>query len=124
LALPTLRRSRVVRVAEDDAGLLTSGAATSAPSIYYPANTSPGGVPKLPTAGAHARDLGLDGDGHVSPKHGGPRQAVCLYSMEAIERIAGEGHQAFPGAYGEEPHPGGHRLAPPAGRGSDAHRLR
>jgi MOSC domain-containing protein YiiM/SAM-dependent methyltransferase len=64
-------------------------------------NVSPGGVPKHPVAGAQVRVLGLDGDGHVSPRHGGPLKAVCLYGVEAIERIAAEGHQAFPGAYGE-----------------------
>jgi MOSC domain-containing protein YiiM len=64
-------------------------------------NVSPGGVPKLPISGAWVGALGLDADGHVSPNHGGPRAAVCLYSVEAIARVAAEGHQAFPGAYGE-----------------------
>lgn len=64
-------------------------------------NVSPGGVPKQPVAGAQVRELGLDGDAHVSPRHGGPLKAVCLYAVEAIERIAEEGHQAFPGSYGE-----------------------
>ncbi|HYK96022.1 MAG TPA: MOSC domain-containing protein [Candidatus Dormibacteraeota bacterium] len=65
-------------------------------------NVSPGGVPKLPIAGTRIRYLGLDGDGHADQSHhGGPLQAVCLYSVESIERVAGEGHTAFPGAYGE-----------------------
>jgi MOSC domain-containing protein YiiM/SAM-dependent methyltransferase len=65
-------------------------------------NVSRGGVPKLPIAGTRIRMLGLDGDGHADLKHhGGPLQAVCLYSVESIERVAGEGHTAFPGAYGE-----------------------
>jgi MOSC domain-containing protein YiiM len=65
-------------------------------------NVSPGGVPKLPIAGTTVRRGGLDGDGHTDLRnHGGPLQDVCLYPFEAIERIAGEGHQAFPGAYGE-----------------------
>jgi MOSC domain-containing protein YiiM len=65
-------------------------------------NTSPGGVPKRPMAGTTIRALGLDGDRQADREHhGGPYQAVCLYSIEAIERIAAEGHQAFPGAYGE-----------------------
>jgi MOSC domain-containing protein YiiM/SAM-dependent methyltransferase len=65
-------------------------------------NTSPGGVPKLPTAGTNVRKLGLDGDGHANPiAHGGPLQAVCLVAIEGLERISSEGHQAFPGAYGE-----------------------
>ncbi len=66
-------------------------------------NVSPGGVPKRPVAGTRIRHLGLDGDGHASPPptHGGPDQAVCLYAIEAIERVRADGHQAFPGAYGE-----------------------
>jgi MOSC domain-containing protein YiiM len=64
-------------------------------------NVSPGGVPKLPVGSAWIGTLGLDADGHESPTHGGPTAAVCLYSVEAIARIVAEGHQAFPGAYGE-----------------------
>jgi MOSC domain-containing protein YiiM len=33
--------------------------------------------------------------------HGGTAQAVCLYSLEAIARVAADGHRAFPGAFGE-----------------------
>jgi len=64
-------------------------------------NVSPGGLPKLPVSSASVATLGLDADGHDSPNHGGPTAAVCIYSMEAIARVAAEGHQAFPGAYGE-----------------------
>ncbi len=66
-------------------------------------NVSPGGVPKLPVASAWIGRLGLDTDAHTEPEptHGGPDQAVCLYALEAIERVAADGHQAFPGAYGE-----------------------
>jgi len=64
-------------------------------------NVSPGGVPKLPVGSAWVGTLGLDADGHTSPGHGGPTAAVCLYSVEAIARVAADGHQAFPGAYGE-----------------------
>ncbi len=66
-------------------------------------NVSPGGVPKLPVASAWIGQLGLDTDAHTEPEpvHGGPEQAVCLYAIEAIERVAADGHQAFPGAYGE-----------------------
>ncbi|MEO5704860.1 MAG: methyltransferase domain-containing protein [Candidatus Limnocylindrales bacterium] len=76
-----------------------AGASTG---LVVSVNVSPGGVPKLPVAGTVIRVGGLDGDRHIDLKHhGGPLQDVCLYSFEAIERIAGEGHQAFPGAYGE-----------------------
>jgi MOSC domain-containing protein YiiM len=66
-------------------------------------NVSPGGVPKLPVASAWVGPLGLDADAHSEPEpvHGGPDQAVSLYSVEAIARVAADGHQAFPGAYGE-----------------------
>lgn len=66
-------------------------------------NVSPGGVPKRPVASAWVGRLGLNTDGHAEPPptHGGPEQAVCLYAVEAIERVAADGHQAFPGAYGE-----------------------
>lgn len=66
-------------------------------------NVSPGGVPKRPVASAWVGRLGLDTDAHTEPPptHGGPDQAVCLYAVEAIARVAADGHQAFPGAYGE-----------------------
>ena len=64
-------------------------------------NVSKSGIPKLPIDGAWVGTLGLDGDGHESPNHGGPTAAVCLYSTEAIARVAADGHEAFPGAYGE-----------------------
>jgi MOSC domain-containing protein YiiM len=66
-------------------------------------NVSPGGVPKLPVDDAWVGNRGLAGDGHNEPEpsHGGPEQAVCLYSVESIARVAGDGHTAFPGAFGE-----------------------
>jgi MOSC domain-containing protein YiiM len=66
-------------------------------------NISPGGVPKLPVAEAWVGSRGLAGDGHHEPEpsHGGPEQAVCLYSVEAIARVSADGHTAFPGAFGE-----------------------
>jgi MOSC domain-containing protein YiiM/SAM-dependent methyltransferase len=66
-------------------------------------NRNHGGVPKGAVDGARVVMLGLDGDRHAEPEpvHGGPDQAVCLYAQEAIERVREDGHQAFPGAYGE-----------------------
>ena len=66
-------------------------------------NVSRGGVPKLPVDGAAVGRMGLAGDSHNEPEtgHGGPEQAVCLYSTEAIERVGADGHRSFPGAYGE-----------------------
>lgn len=66
-------------------------------------NVSRGGVPKLPIAATWVGRLGLEGDGHTEPEpmHGGPEQAVSIYSVESIARVAADGHQAFPGAFGE-----------------------
>ena len=64
-------------------------------------NVSKGGVPKLPIERAWVGGLGLDSDAHNGEMHGGVDQAVCLYSVEAIERVAADGHAAFTGAYGE-----------------------
>ncbi len=66
-------------------------------------NVSKGGVPKLSVPGTQVRRLGLDGDGHAEPEpiHGGEMQAVSLYCVEALARVAADGHRAFPGAYGE-----------------------
>jgi len=33
--------------------------------------------------------------------HGGPDQAVCIYTIESVARVLADGHEAFPGAYGE-----------------------
>lgn len=46
---------------------------------------------------------GIEGDRHRQPEpvHGTAAQAACLLAFEAIERIRADGHQAFPGAYGE-----------------------
>ena len=66
-------------------------------------NVSQGGVPKLPVGRARVHRLGLEGDGHNEPEriHGGPDGAVSLYCVEAIARVAADGHTAFPGAFGE-----------------------
>ncbi|MCB9837824.1 MAG: MOSC domain-containing protein [Phycisphaeraceae bacterium] len=63
---------------------------------------SRGGVPKLPTPGVRIGAQGIEGDGHNDTKHhGGPDQAVCLFSMEIIERLKAEGHPVAPGTTGE-----------------------
>ncbi len=64
-------------------------------------NISPGGVPKRNVGAALVRIGGVEGDGHNYPSHGGPEKAVCLYTVEAIARVAADGHNAFPGAFGE-----------------------
>jgi len=65
-------------------------------------NVSKGGVPKLPVERAWVNELGLVGDAHRDHTvHGGPHQAVCLYGIEAIERLQAEGHPVEPGSVGE-----------------------
>jgi MOSC domain-containing protein YiiM len=66
-------------------------------------NVNQGGVPKLPIESTWVGPLGLEGDAHHEPEpiHGGPDQAVCIYSVESIERVVRDGHTAFPGAFGE-----------------------
>jgi MOSC domain-containing protein YiiM/GNAT superfamily N-acetyltransferase len=65
-------------------------------------NVSPGGLPKLPVDQAWVSRLGLDGDGHnARTVHGGPHRAVCLFGIEAIERLQAEGHPVGAGGVGE-----------------------
>ncbi len=65
-------------------------------------NCSDGGVPKWPVDAAELTETGLVGDRQAHPKiHGGPERALCLYALENIERLQGEGHPIFPGSVGE-----------------------
>jgi MOSC domain-containing protein YiiM len=65
-------------------------------------NVSPGGVPKLPVPQAHLSSSGLAGDAHKNLKyHGGPKQALLLITIEAIEELTDLGYSIFPGALGE-----------------------
>lgn len=65
-------------------------------------NVSRGGAPKLPIALARVTVEGIEGDEHFDVRnHGGPMRALCLFTLEEIERLAAEGHPIFPGAAGE-----------------------
>jgi MOSC domain-containing protein YiiM len=65
-------------------------------------NVSQGGVPKRPMGGAEIGPLGVIGDRQSDTKHhGGPEQALCLFSLEVIERFREEGHPIEPGYAGE-----------------------
>jgi MOSC domain-containing protein YiiM len=65
-------------------------------------NTSPGGVPKLPVPEAEVTPSGMAGDRQRNLRfHGGPQRALCLYSLEVIQRLQGEGHPIHPGSTGE-----------------------
>lgn len=74
----------------------------SVPARVLSVNVSPGGVPKLPVESARVGRFGLEGDGHREETvHGGPYRAVCLFAIEAIERLQAEGHPVEPGSVGE-----------------------
>ncbi|MFI5275933.1 MAG: MOSC domain-containing protein [Ktedonobacterales bacterium] len=63
---------------------------------------SRGGAPKLPVDVTRVTSEGIVGDLHFDTQnHGGPMRALCLFTLEEIERLAGEGHPIFPGAVGE-----------------------
>ena len=65
-------------------------------------NTSGGGVPKLPIATAVVEERGVVGDIQADRvHHGGPDQALCLFSLEVIEHMQAEGHSIAPGSAGE-----------------------
>ena len=65
-------------------------------------SVSPGGLPKRPVPDARIGYLGLEGDAHRAHEHhGGPDRAVCLFPIEAIHRLAAEGHTVVAGALGE-----------------------
>ncbi|MDE3206134.1 MAG: MOSC domain-containing protein [Acidobacteriota bacterium] len=65
-------------------------------------NVSDGGVPKAAVAEATVAHEGLSGDRQRDRKHHGrPFQAVCLWSAEVIDELAGLGHPIGPGCAGE-----------------------
>jgi MOSC domain-containing protein YiiM len=70
--------------------------------ILHSINVSDGGVPKLPRDWAQVRAGGVKGDRQEDRRfHGGPDRAVCLYSLDLIEALQGEGHPIVPGSIGE-----------------------
>lgn len=65
-------------------------------------SVSDGGVPKLPIETATIDAGGVVGDRQEDlVHHGSPEQALCLYSLEVIERLRNEGHPIGPGSAGE-----------------------
>jgi len=65
-------------------------------------NVSDGGVPKLPVGAARITIYGVEGDRQASETvHGGPHRAVAILGIEAIRRVAAEGHPIGPGTTGE-----------------------
>ncbi len=65
-------------------------------------NVSDGGVPKHPVSEAMVNKTGLEEDRQRNRKvHGGLNRAVCLFSLELIERLQDEGHAIEAGSAGE-----------------------
>ena len=65
-------------------------------------NVSRGGVPKRPVDAARITVMGVEGDRQSAVTvHGGPYRAVSILGIEAIERVAAEGHPIAPGTAGE-----------------------
>lgn len=65
-------------------------------------NVSDGGVPKRAAPDATVSPTGLTGDRQADRRHHGrPFQAVCLWSLDVIEALRGEGHPIGPGDTGE-----------------------
>ncbi|MFB3051541.1 MAG: MOSC domain-containing protein, partial [Acidimicrobiia bacterium] len=65
-------------------------------------NVSDGGVPKTSVDHAMINERGVVGDRQEDTvHHGSPDQALCLYSLEVIERFKAEGHPIEPGFAGE-----------------------
>lgn len=65
-------------------------------------SVSDGGVPKKPVREARVTLQGVEGDRQRNLKvHGGPDRAVCLYSLDVIERLQQAGHSIEPGFSGE-----------------------
>jgi MOSC domain-containing protein YiiM len=70
--------------------------------IIVQISVSAGGVPKHAVERAVVWEEGLDGDRQADLRaHGGPARAVCLYSLEVIEKLRAEGHAVEPGSTGE-----------------------
>ncbi|TKS58739.1 MAG: sulfurase [Nitrospira sp.] len=65
-------------------------------------NISDGGVPKRPVLEARVSKTGVEGDRQRNLKvHGGPDRAVCLFSLDLLERLQDEGHPIDAGSSGE-----------------------
>ena len=65
-------------------------------------HASNGGLPKLEIPTARITETGIEGDRQRNLKyHGGRERALCLWSLERIEALRGEGHPVSPGSTGE-----------------------
>lgn len=80
----------------------TTNTRAGSSGVIHQISVSDGGVPKLATPVATISENGVSGDRQRDQRnHGGPERAVCLYSLEVIERLRAEGHPIQPGTAGE-----------------------
>ena len=78
------------------------GETTEVTGTLHSINVSNGGVPKLARPAAAVRTGGVEDDRQRDLRyHGGPRRAVCLYSLELIRALQAEGHRIDVGCIGE-----------------------
>ncbi len=71
-------------------------------NMVYQINISKGGVPKWAVPEVVVDELGLIGDKQKDKRyHGGKERAVCLFSLQEIQRLQAEGHPIQVGSTGE-----------------------
>ncbi len=71
-------------------------------AFLYQINISNGGIPKRPIESAQITFDGVDGDKQKNRSiHSGADHALCLYSLELIQALRGEGHELEAGSTGE-----------------------
>jgi MOSC domain-containing protein YiiM len=72
------------------------------PAVIAALHRSNGGVPKLAVDEVTVTVNGVAGDRQRDRRfHGGRDRALCLYSLDLIERLCLDGHPMAPGAMGE-----------------------
>lgn len=82
--------------------LAAAGAYRRAEGGVHGLFASDGGVPKTEVPEVTIDERGVVGDRQRSLRHHGrPWQALCLWSLETVERLAAEGHPIAPGCAGE-----------------------
>ena len=94
----SLQAIHAAAAARRAAGLMPA----TARGVVHQLNSSPGGVPKLPVEVVEIASGGVEGDRQATRRHHGrPWQALCLWSLETIGTLRGEGHPIDPGSAGE-----------------------
>ncbi len=68
----------------------------------FQVNVSNGGVPKQAVESAAVGHRGITSDRQADLRaHGSAEQALCIYSIELLEKLRDEGHRVFAGCLGE-----------------------